>query len=133
MLSIAWDAAKAGVVGNIGALALDEATHEGEFEVVRHDVRWAGYLAFLEKELEVGHSLVLELLEPLVELHVILVCASVVVLTAAGLPPVRFCLLKRTLDLTIEQTVPFRGGLVELDCEDAGLDTQLENGSTASV
>lgn len=114
-------------------LAVDELAHERKLEVVRHHVRRALDLALLHEELELGHDLVLELLEPLVELHVVLVRARVVVLAATGLAPVGLCFLEGVLDLVVEDAVPLGGLAVEFDGEDARLDAELEDAATVRV
>jgi len=81
----------------------------------------------------VGHDLVLELLEPLVELHVVLVSDGVVVLASAGLAPVGLCELQGVVDLCIEGAVPVCGLFVEEDGEDAGLDAELDEGAAVGV
>ena len=86
-----------------------------------HDVGRALYVALLHEEFEVGHALVLELLKPLVELHVVLVSAGVVVLAPTGLAPIRLCELEGCLNFAVEDSVPFCGLAVQPDGEDAGL------------
>ena len=80
-----------------------------------------------------GHRLVLELLEPFMKLHMVLVRTSVVVLSAAGLAPVGLGELERAGDLAVEDAVPLGRLTVELDGEDAGLDAQLEHGASFVV
>ena len=48
-------------MGDAPALAIEEAAHEGELEVVWHHVWRAWDVALLEKKLKMGHALVLEL------------------------------------------------------------------------
>lgn len=117
---------EAGIVWDARGLALDELSEEGEFDVVGHDVGWSLDIAALHEELEVGHDLVLELLEPFVELHVVLVRDGVVVLTSTGLAPVGLCELQGAVDLGVEGAVPLCGLLVEEDGEHAGLDAELD-------
>ena len=121
--------AKAGIVWDARCLALDELSEEGELDVVGHDVRGTLDVAALHEELEVGHDLVLELLEPFVELHVVLVGDGVVVLASAGLAPVGLCELQGVVDLCVEGAVPFCGLLVEEDGEHAGLYAELDEGA----
>jgi hypothetical protein len=67
-----------------------------EFDVVEHDAGQTLDVATLHEELEVGHDLVLELLEPFVELHMV-VGDGVVVLALTGdtgLVPVYLCELQ---------------------------------------
>lgn len=105
---------------------LDEFSEEGEFDVVGHDVGWTLDVAALHEQLEVGHDLVLELLEPFVKLHVVLVGDGVVVLASTGLAPVGLCELEGMVDLRVEGAVPICGLLVEEDGEDAGLYAELD-------
>lgn len=114
-------------------LTLDEFSEEGELDVVGHDVGWALDVAALHEQLEVGHDLVLELLEPFVELHVVLVGDGVVVLAPAGLAPVGLCELEGVVNLRVEGAVPVRGLLVEEDGEDAGLDAELDERAAVGV
>jgi len=104
--------AQAGIVRDAGCLALDELSEKGEFDVVGHDVGGTLDVAALHEELEVRHDLVLELLEPLVELHVVLVGDGIVVLASAGLAPVGLGQLQGVVDLGVEGAVPFCGLLV---------------------
>ena len=125
--------AEAGVVWDAGRLTLDEFSEKGEFEVVGHDVGGTLDVAALHEELEVGHDLVLELLEPFVEFHVVLVCDGVVVLASTGLAPVGLCELQGVVDLGVEGTVPVCGLLVEEDGEDARLDAELDERTAVGV
>jgi hypothetical protein len=124
---------EAGIVWDARCLTLDELAEKGEFDVVGHDVGWPLDVAALHEELEVGHDLVLELLEPLVELHVVLVGDGVVVLASAGLAPVGLCELQGVVDLRVEGAVPVRGLLVEQDGEHARLDAQLDERAAVGV
>lgn len=124
---------QAWIVGNARGLALDEFAEKGELDVVGHYVRRALYFALLHEELEMRHDLVLELLQPFVQLHVVLIRARVVVLAPPGLAPVCLCELEGAGDLAVEQTVPLGGLSVELDGEDSWLDAQLEHGATLAV
>ena len=121
--------AETGVVGDAGCLALDELAEEGELNVIGHDVGGTLDVSALHEELEVGHDLVLELLEPLVELHVVLVGDGVVVLPSTGLAPVGLGQLEGAGDLGVKGAVPVRGLLVEQDGEDARLDAELDEGT----
>jgi len=97
---------KAGIVRNACGLALDELSEKGELDVVWHDVGGALNVAALHQQLEVGHDLVLELLEPLVEFHVVLVGDGVVVLTSTSFAPIGLCEFEGMVDLTVEGTIP---------------------------
>ena len=121
--------AKAGIVWDARCLALNELSEEGELDVVGHDVGGALDVAALHKELEVGHDLVLELLEPFVELHVVLVGDGVVVLASPRLAPVGLCELQGVVDLRVEGAVPLCGLLVEEDGEHARLYAELDEGA----
>jgi hypothetical protein len=125
--------AKTGIVRDASYLALDEPPEEGEFDIVGHDVGGALDVSTLHEELEVRHDLVLELLEPFVELHVILVRDGVIVLSSTGLAPVGLCELEGAGDLGVEDAVPFRGLFVEEDGEDARLDAELDEGTAVGV
>ena len=125
--------AKAGIVWDVRGLAFDELSEKGELDVVWHDVGRTLDVAALHKELEVGHDLVLELLEPLVELHVVLVGDGVVVLASTGLTPVGLCELQGMVDLGVEGAVPVCGLLVEEDGEDTGLNAELDERATVGV
>ena len=125
--------AEAGIVWYACCLTLDELSQEGEFEVVGHDVGWTLDVAALHEELEVGHDLVLELLEPLVELHVVLVGSSVVVLTSTGLAPEGLCELQGVVDFGVEGAIPIGGLFVEQDGEHAGLYAELDEGTAVVV
>ena len=122
MLLAAREAAKARAVWYTLSLALDEATHERELEMIGHDIWWTRYLPLLEEQLEMGHRLVLELLEPFMKLHMVLIRTRIVVLSAAGLAPVGLCLLEGALNLVVEHAVPNGSCWVELDGKHAGLD-----------
>lgn len=100
---------KAGIVRNARGLALDKLSEKGELDVVGHDVGGTLNVTALHQQLEVGHDLVLELLEPLVELHVVLVCNGVIVLTATGLAPIGLCELEGMVDLIVEGAIPLGG------------------------
>ena len=125
--------AKAGIVWDACRLALDELSEEGELDVVGHDVGGTLDVAALHEELEVGHDLVLELLKPFVELHVVLVGDGVVVLASTGLAPVGLCELQGVVDLCIEGAIPFCGLLVEPDGEHAGLYAELDERTAVGV
>ena len=125
--------AETGIVRNAGCLALDELSQKGEFDVVGHDVGGTLDVSALHEELEVGHDLVLELLEPLVELHVVLVGDGIIVLPSTGLAPVGLGQLQCVVDLGVEGAVPLCGLLVEQDSEDAGLDAELDEGAAIGV
>ena len=120
-------------MGNALCLSLDELAQESELDVVGHDVWGTLDLALLHEHLEVGHDLVLELLKPLVKLHVILVRARIVVLPATGLSPVGLGQLEGAVDLGVERAVPIASLAIELDGEHAGLDTKLEETATLAV
>jgi len=124
---------EAGIVWDARCFTLDELAEEGEFDVVGHDVGGTLDVAALHEELEVGHDLVLELLEPFVELHVVLVGDRVVVLASTGLAPVGLCELQGVVDFGVEGAVPVRGLLVEEDGEDARLDAELDERATVGV
>ena len=119
-----WDAS---------CLSLNELAEKGEFDVVGHDVGRTLDVAALHEELEVGHDLVLELLELFVELHVVLVGDGVVVLASAGLAPVGLCELEGMVDLCVEGAVPVSGLLVEKDGEDARLYAELDERAAVGV
>jgi hypothetical protein len=125
--------AEAGIVGDADCLALDELAEEGELDVIGHDVGRTLDVSALHEELEVGHDLVLELLEPLVELHVVLVGDGVVVLPSTGLAPVRLGQLEGAGNVDVEGAVPVRRLLVEQDGEHAGLDAELDEGTAVGV
>lgn len=78
------------IMRNASLLTLDELAEEREFNVVGHDVWGALDIATLHEEFKVGHDLVLQLLEPLVKFHVLLVRLRIIVLAAPGFAPVRF-------------------------------------------
>jgi hypothetical protein len=124
---------QAGVVWDTGCLTLDELSEKGELDVVGHDVGWTLDVAALHEELEVGHDLVFELLEPFVELHVVLVGDGVVVLASPSLAPVGLCELEGMVDLCVEGAVPVGGLLVQEDGEDAGLYAELDEGAAIGV
>ena len=121
------------IVRNTGGLALDEFSKKGELYVVGHDVRWALNFALLHEELEVGHDFVLELLQPFMQFHVILISPRIVVLTPPRFAPVCLGKLECAGDLAVEDAVPLGGLTVELDWEDAWLDSQLEDRPPLSV
>jgi hypothetical protein len=116
----------AGIVWDTRCSTPDEPSEEGEFEVVGHYVGWTLDVAALYEELEVGHHLVLELLEPLLKLHVVLVGLGVVVLASAGLAPEGLCELDGVVDLRVQNAVPICGLFVEEDGEHAGLYAELD-------
>jgi hypothetical protein len=124
---------EAGIVWDASCLTLDELSEEGEFDVVGHDVGWPLDVASLHEQLEVGHDLVLELLEPFVKLHVILVGDGVVVLASTGLAPVGLCELQGMVDLCVEGAVPVCGLLVEENGEDTGLYAELDERAAIGV
>lgn len=99
----------AGIVRNARGLALDKLSEKGELDVVGHDVGGTLNVTALHQQLEVGHDLVLELLEPLVELHVVLVGHGVIVLTSTGLAPICFCELEGMVDFIVEVAIPLCG------------------------
>jgi hypothetical protein len=70
--------------------------------------------------IEVGHDLVLELLEPLMEFHVVLVSLGVVVLASPGPAPEGLCELESVVNLRVEGMVSLRSLFVEEDGEHAG-------------
>jgi hypothetical protein len=121
------------VVWDASCFTLDELAEEGEFDVVGHDVGWTLDVAALHEQLEVGHDLVFELLEPFVELHVVLVGDGVVVLAPTGLAPVGLCELQGMVDLCVEGAVPVSGLLVEEDGEHAGLYAELDERAAVGV
>jgi len=100
---------KAGIVRNTRGLALDELSEKGELDVVGHDVGGTLNVTALHQQLEVGHDLVLELLEPLVELHVVLVGDGVIVLTSSSLAPIGLCEFEGMVNFSVEGAVPFGG------------------------
>ncbi len=100
---------KARIVRNARGLALDKLSEKGELDVVGHDVGGALNVATLHQQLEVRHDLVLELLEPLVEFHVVLVCDGVIVLTSTSLTPIGLCELEGMVDFGVEVAIPFGG------------------------
>jgi len=122
-----------GIMRNACCLALDKLSQEGEFDVVGHDVGGTLDVATLHEQLKVGHDLVLELLEPLVEFHVVLVCDRVIVLTSTGLAPVSLCKLESVVDLAVKGAIPVSGLLVEEDGEYAGLNAELDERATVGV
>ena len=124
---------EAGVVWDASCLTFDELAEEGELDVVGHDVGWTLDVATLHEKLEVGHDLVLELLEPLVKLHVVLVGDGVIVLSSTGLAPVGLCELQGMVDLRVEGAVPVSGLLVEQDGEHAGLYAELDKRAAIGV
>ena len=65
--------------------------------------------------------------------HVRLVCSGVVVLSPASFAPVGLGLLEGALDFGIEEAISLGGSGVEGDCEDVGLDTELEDGTAVFV
>lgn len=124
---------EAGIVWDASCLTLDELPEEGEFDIVGHDVWWTLDVAALHEQLEVGHDLVFELLEPLVKLHVVLVGDGVVVLASTGLAPVGLCELQGMVDLCVERAVPFCGLFVEENGEDTGLYAELDERAAIGV
>ena len=112
-----WDAS---------GLSLDELAEEGELDVIGHQVGRALDLPLLHEHLEMRHDLVLELLEPLVEFHVVLVGARVVVLPPSCLPPVRLRKFQGAIDLGVECAVPIASLAIEAYREHAGLDAELK-------
>jgi hypothetical protein len=100
---------KAGIVRNARGLALDKLSEKGELDVVGHDVGGTLNVTALHQQLEVGHDLVLELLEPLVEFHVVLVSNGVIVLTSTGLAPIGLCELEGMVDFIVEGAIPLGG------------------------
>ena len=80
-----------------------------------------------------GHDFVLELLKPLVELHVVLVGDRVIVLTSTGLAPVGLCELEGVVDLRVEGAVPLGSLLIQEDGENAGLHAELDERATIGV
>ncbi len=93
----------------VGGLPFDKFSEECQLDVVCHDIRGALNIAFLHEQFEVRHRLVLQLLQPLVQLHVILIRAGVVILTSAGFAPVSFRHLEGAVDFVVEGAVPFAG------------------------
>lgn len=122
LLLVPRHVAQARVMRHARGLAGYETPHKRQVDAVRHGIRRALDLALLHEQLEVGHALVLELLQPLVQLHVVLVRARVVVLPPAGLPPVRLRQLQRGLHFGVEQPVLLGCARVEAHGEHAGLD-----------
>ena len=114
-------------------LTRDELSEKGEFEVVGHDVGWTHDVATMYEELEVGHDLVLELLEPLAELHVVPVGARVVVMASTGLPPVGLCEFEGAVGLCVEGAAPICGLFVEEDGQLAGLYAEVDERATVVV
>lgn len=124
---------EAGIVWDASCLTLYEFSEESELDVVGHDVGWPLDVAALHEQLEVGHDLVLELLEPFVKLHVVLVGDGVVVLTSTSLAPVGLCELQGMVDLCVEGAVPVSGLFVEEDGEDTGLYAELDERAAIGV
>lgn len=122
-----------GIVWDARGLALDKLSEEGEFDVVGHDVGGSLDITALHQELEVGHDLVLELLKPFVELHVVLVRDGVVVLASTGLAPVGLSEFQGMVDLGVEGAVPVRGLLVEEHGEHAWLYAELDERAAVCV
>lgn len=112
---------QAWVVGDAGRLSLDELPQERELQVVRHNVWRALDLALLHEQFEMGHDFVLQLLKPLVQLHVILIGTSVIILTSPSLSPIRLRELERTGDFAVECAVPVACLSIEANCENAWL------------
>ena len=100
---------KTGIVRNARGLALDKLSEKGELDVVGHDVGGALNVTALHQQLEVGHDLVLELLKPLMEFHMVLVGDGVIVLTATSLAPVGLCELEGMVNFIVEGAIPFGG------------------------
>jgi hypothetical protein len=125
--------AKVGIVWDARCLALDELSEESELDVVEHNVGGTPDVAALHEELAVGHDLVLELLKPFVEIHVVLVGDGVVVLASTGLAPVGLCELQGVVDLCVEGAISVRGLLVEQDGEHAGLYAELDERTAVGV
>lgn len=124
---------QAGIVRNARSLTLDKLSEKGELDVVGHVVGGALNVAALHQQLEVRHDLVLELLEPLVEFHVVLVGDGVIVLTSTSLAPIGLCELEGMVDLSIETAIPFGGLGIQQYGEDAGLYAKLNKGTTVGV
>lgn len=133
LLLVPRHVAQARVMRDARGLARNEAAHEGQLDALGHDVRRALDVALLHQQLEVRHALVLQLLEPLVELHMVLVRARVVVLAPARLAPECLRQLQRALHLAVEHAVLLGRAPVELDGEHAGLDAQLEDCAPGAV
>ena len=126
-------ATQAGIVRYARRLPFNELAEESELDIVRHDVGGALNFALLHEHFKMGHDLVLELLEPLVQLHVVLVRACIVVLPATRLAPVRLRELKCTSDFGVECAIPIARLTVELDGEHAGLHAELEETAALGV
>ena len=125
--------AKPWIVGDTGVVPVDEFAQEGEFDVVGHHVWGSLNFSFLHEERELGHDLVFQLLQPFVELHVILIGAGVVVLPAPSLPPVGLRQFQRASDLAIECAIPIRGLSVQAYRENTRLNPELKDGATFAV
>lgn len=118
---------KTRIMRNASSLALDKFLKECELQVICHVVRRPLDVAFLHEHFQVGHGLVLELLQPLVKFHVILVSAGIIVLPSPGLAPVRFGELKSTYDFGIQSTVPVTSLAVEEHGQHTWLHSKLEH------
>ena len=113
------------IVGDAGRLSLNELAQERELQVIRHNVRRSLNFAFLHEQFEMGHDFVLQLLKPLVQLHVVLIGAGVIVLTSPSFSPIRLCEFERTSNLAVKRAVPVACLSVEANREDAWLHAQL--------
>jgi hypothetical protein len=114
-------------------LAFDEFSQKGKLDVVRHKIRGALDIALLHQQLQMRHRLIFQLLQPLMKLHVVLICACVVVLPSSGLTPIRLCHFESAVDLVVERAVPFASLAVQFDGKDARLYSKLEHTSAVSV
>lgn len=117
--------AQSRVMRNISSLPLNKLLKECELDVFRHDVWWSLNLSFLHKKLKVCHDFVFELLQPLVEFHMILVRLRIVVLPASCLSPVGLRKFERVIDFSVQNSVPLARLSIESNSQDTGLDSEL--------
>jgi hypothetical protein len=80
-----------------------------------------------------AHDLIFQLLEPLMEFHMVLICGNVVVLPSSSLAPEGFGVFESFGDLAVENSVPFASLTIQFDGQNARLDAELEQTSTVSV
>jgi hypothetical protein len=114
-------------------LTLDELSEKGEFDIVRHDIGGTLDVATLHEEFKVRHDLVLELLKPLVELHMILVGDGVIVLTSASLAPKGLCEFEGMVDLGVKSAIPLGSLPIKEDGENAGLYAKLNKRAAVGI
>ena len=77
-----------------------------------------------------GHYFVLQLLKPLVQLHVVLIGAGVIILPSPCFSPVRLCELECTRDFAVQCAVPVACLTIKANCENAWLHAQLQNAAS---